>query len=233
MSLTVIRLYIDQDLQVGQSAELADSELRYLKTVRRNQGEIELFNRQGQKAYGKLKGSRFLIENVETVKLPIYPITLAVGLPENSVIPLLIRSLSELGIESLRFFEGERSQKSRERLKSADARWARLAIEAARQCGRGTPLKVEVGDWRVRDEFSAAWFCDESESADRAREHSSALKNLLIVVGCEGGWTESERKSARDLKFEFVHFKTPILRVETAAVCAAFRGVQKCSDAAP
>lgn len=212
---------------------LPEVELRYLKSVRRGQGEIEIFNRQAQTASGVMKGSKFRIEKVNQLSFRGYPITLAVGLPENAIIPSVIRSLSELGIEKLIFFSSARSQKGRERLKANESRWERITIESARQCGRGIPLEVGMGDWRELKDFKHRWFCDENKGSDLSHTRLSLAEKILIVVGSEGGWTEEERQDARDRDFKFIHFETPILRVETAVICAGFLGVQSYADAMP
>lgn len=227
------RLYIDQPLAKGETVRLPAEELRYLKSVKRGQGSIEIFNRQSQVARGTLKGAEFYVLEVSEVVAPVYPITIAVGLPENSIMPQIIRSLSELGVSNLIFFNAGRSQKARDRMKASDSRWKRLAIESARQCGRGRPLEITSGDWRSVQGYAHRWFCDEAAGSDLSHVRIASSESILIVVGCEGGWTEEERQDARDLNFRFAHFATPVLRVETAVVCAGFMGIQACADAVP
>lgn len=230
----MVRLYIDTLFALGKRLKVPADELRYFKSVRRSQGQICVFNRQGQEALGQLDGSEFLVEKIESVKLPIHPLTMAIGLPENSVIPLLIRSLSELGVAELIFFEAKRSQAGKARKISSNfERWDRLAIEAARQCGRGSPLRVTFQDLQSLDGFSTRYFFDESAeiqpniSRGDSKKNDSTKAKCLSVIGCEGGWSEEERQWARQRGFEFVHFQTPVLRVETAAICAAFFSIEK------
>lgn len=230
----MIRLYVDKVFKSGLQLELPAEELRYFKSVRRGQGDVRLFNRQGEEALGAVDGKVFKIDRVLKVDIPLYPLSVGVGMPETSVIPSIVRSLSELGVEELFFFEAERSQNFKKRAavsSSVIGRWAKLAVEGARQCGRPKPLEISLRSWKEKDflkRFDRILFFDEAKSSLPSASSITVTKNqrLLALVGCEGGWTESERDVARQHGFFGVHFETPILRVETAVVCASFRSLQ-------
>jgi len=229
----MIRLYVDRDFEVGAELKLPADELRYFKSVRRGQGEVRLFNRAGQEAVGVINGSIFSILDVKKIDVPTYNLSIGVGMPESSMIPQIIRSLSELGAAEVFFFLADRSQrfKNQTALKALEIRWGRIAIESARQCGRPRPLDVSMKDWRTEEftsSFDGRFLMDESSVKEKQAPLAKMTKiqRILILVGCEGGWTQEERDTARQRGFASVHFHTPILRVETAAVCAGFYGMQ-------
>ncbi|MBN8554828.1 MAG: 16S rRNA (uracil(1498)-N(3))-methyltransferase [Deltaproteobacteria bacterium] len=227
----MIRLYFDQTFEVGARLRLPKEELHYFRGVRRGQAEATLFNRQNQIAFGRVDEDFFVIDRVEEATSPRYPLTLALGMPEASILPLVMRSISELGVKELILFEAERSQNAKARMKNL-ARLEKIAIESARQCGRGAPLEISTSTWtdllKKFADFERKIFFDEA-MADKSALTSTTKnsKNILLMVGPEGGWTEKERMAVRKNDFEWVHFETPILRVETAVVVAAFFGIQK------
>lgn len=226
-----IRLYVDEIFRVGSHVKLPESELRYCRDVRRGQGEIELFNREGQIARGKIQQSFYAVEEVVQNQTPVYPMTFALALPEAAVIPSCIRSLSELGIERLFFFVGDRSQAGKKRLEISP-RWEKIALESARQCGRGRPLELEAGKWQDTPYFLEAgqkFFFDEDDRSGSSIVdlRKTEAGKCFALLGCEGGWSPAEREIARESGFQTVHFRTPILKVETAAACAGLYCVLK------
>jgi 16S rRNA (uracil1498-N3)-methyltransferase len=231
----MIRLYFDEKFEIGQGVQLPDEEWRYFQSVRRAQGDVLLFNRFNQIASGKWEGKLFRIEKISAAEVPIHPVTLAVGLPETNIVPQIIRSVSELGIQRLILFAAERTQKAKSRLENL-SRLEKITIEAARQCGRGIPLQLETKSWAdllTQVEAEKKFFFDEAELMTPNRKKITVPpKNIFLLVGCEGGWTENERQQIQKENFEHVHFDTPVLRVETAATCAAFFGIQVLKKAA-
>ncbi len=120
-------------------------------------------------------------------------------------------------------------------------RLAAIAIEAAEQCGRFAPPRVDpliaidkvIADW---PEGRALIFCDEAgdnPSAEwggrigRAAPMLEALENISIdqpcsiLIGPEGGFSPNERAMLRDLSFTLpVTLGPRILRADTAAIAA-------------
>lgn len=219
----MIRLYIDHSFHPGDEVRLPADELRYFRSVRRGQGEVCLFNRSGQEAKGRIKGTSFIVEAVHEIGYPIHPLSVGVALPDSKTIPMIIRSLSELGVRGLYFFDSDRSQ--RESAKDFN-RLEKLSIEACRQCRRPAPLeiqRVEFESEKFLKAFDQIVFLDEAPSGAGAHlKRSKKTSSALVLVGPEGGWSERERDIARQRGFQNCHLNVPILRVETAAICGAF-----------
>ncbi len=217
----MIRLYAPAKFEVGGEISLPPSEVRYFKVVRRGQGPVVLFNSFGQIAHGVIEGKTFSISRVELAPASSLDLRVALALPESTVVFQLVRQLSELGVKSLHLFGAERSQKFKARL-SLDfkERLEKIAIESCRQSGRDRPLEIDFTVFSSLEsppEVNRLLF-DEVESANAV--HFNAAKSTLVVIGCEGGWTSSERSSFNEWGYHRVHWPIPTLKVDTAAVAA-------------
>ncbi len=224
----MIRLYVDSHFEVGAELELPASETRYLTSVRRGMGDIEVFNRSGQVGSAERLGRTSVrITKVWESKVPLQALRMSLALPDRNLLPGLITSLSEMGVESLRFFCGDRSQAALKRISSlnSESRWNKLAIESMRQCARPTPIQLQFAEVDLEDLSFASnesvFFFDEATETSESGEVKSNEDNFHVILGPEGGWSERERELSRRLKWRTVHLPTPILRVETAAVAAA------------
>ena len=215
----MIRLYIDAHFQPGACIPVPREELHYCRNVRGGRGEISLFNNHGQVACGRLEDVTFHIESVQDPPVPLYPVTIAVALPEATVARSIVAGLSELGMQGVVFFPGQRSQAAQRRLQDMSS-LRRSAIEAARECGRGAPLSVRSGTWNEILSRGSGLFLDEAGGKSWGQDLYGE-GGLYILVGCEGGWTTEEREELLQHDFQPVHLPTPVLKVHTAVIAAA------------
>jgi 16S rRNA (uracil1498-N3)-methyltransferase len=218
----MIRIYHDEKFEVATELRLDAKELHYLKNVRRSQAPVELFNSLGQIAHGRLESTSFFVSEVTQSQVPIWPLSMAIGLPDKAAVNTSIRTLSELGVERLFFFEADRSQAAKSRLKSSD-KWQRIAIESARQCGRGKPLIVETKALESLLELDSPKIVMDESDAAPAFQLTELFSEppLLCFVGPEGGWSSRERELFGNYKLQSFHMATPIMKVCTAATAAA------------
>jgi RsmE family RNA methyltransferase len=131
----MIRIYLDEVFELGQEITIPQDEWHYLVSVRRNQGPVEAFNRRGQVASGSCKNKKFKIEVVSQSNIPLYPVVIALAVPDREALSSSIRAASELGIEKLVLFSGDRSQSAKNLEKSFE-KLKKLAVESMRQCAR-------------------------------------------------------------------------------------------------
>ncbi len=232
----MIRLYIDQDFLVGKAISLPEDEWHYFKKVRRGQGEVVLFNRRGQLAKGHVLDRIFEIKEVLINPFSVFPVTVAVGLPDQKVIPEIIQAVSELGVSRLLFFKAARSQSYAKRSEQID-RWNRVALESARQCERSSPLEIVVGEsWKMSaQDVDEIFFMDEQSSSSKSffeiSQHKKREASVLVVVGCEGGWTAEERHDALTYpNVQGLHLNLPILRVLTAVTAGSLLALQRSTN---
>ncbi len=104
------------------------------------------------------------------------------------------------------------------------ARWRRIALAAAKQCGRtripivDAPRAFEAA---VRESWPGlrllAW---EDEAAVRLADVPGAPRAVTMLIGPEGGFEDAEVAAARAAGFASVTLGRRVLRAETAAVVA-------------
>lgn len=109
-------------------------------------------------------------------------------------------------------------------------RWQRIAMEAAKQCGRGIiPEVAPLMDFEeaVSDAANCdiPLFCFEKEDSlslrtalDRAAGAGCArMRSVAVMIGSEGGFSDDEQKRASEAKMLSVGLGRRILRTETAS----------------
>jgi 16S rRNA (uracil1498-N3)-methyltransferase len=106
------------------------------------------------------------------------------------------------------------------------ARWQRIAVAAARQCGRRTLLDVQppmvLRDFCLR--YGSApvklvcWEEERRQGMRQVLERVTAQGPIVIVIGPEGGLTVHEVEAARTAGFTTVSLGPHLLRTETAAI---------------
>jgi 16S rRNA (uracil1498-N3)-methyltransferase len=163
---------------------------------------------------------------------PALRIGLAQSLLKGKGLDGVVRQVTELGIAEFfplatrytipkLFSEGEKRRQ----------RWLRIAVDASRQSGRKiTPAVHPVQNWKeflIRTgEYDLALLPWEKEGdrslpAAAARlSESGRPARILVAIGPEGGFTESEAAEAVEAGFITVSLGPGILRATTAGVAA-------------
>jgi 16S rRNA (uracil1498-N3)-methyltransferase len=152
------------------------------------------------------------------------------GLLKGEKMDFVVQKTTELGIREIIPAVTERSQVKETR---KTARWRKIALDAARQCGRSAvPILHEPA--LFEDLFSAnsghgpcvqkregLLFWEEGGVAlKEIRTRIGECASMVVAVGPEGGFTEAEAKLAESRGFFIASLGTRILRAETAAVTA-------------
>lgn len=152
-------------------------------------------------------------------------ITLLQGIPKGSKMDFIIEKATELGVTSIVPVVTERSQ-VRETNKAL--RWQRIAMEASKQCGRVAAPKIH----EVIGFDDCGIYCNgsdlrlicyehcKSKLSDYIKNTSRPPINVIIFIGPEGGFSESEINLAAEWGFSAVGLGPRILRTETASVVA-------------
>jgi len=198
----------------GDRYELSDNRGVYL-------AEIEGFGR------GEVL---FRILEPLPVEIPPLRLVLKAALVKFDRFEWMIEKATELGVEQIAPVIAARSEKGIEQgaLKRI-GRWRRIAREASQQARRArlpevhAPVRLEAA---LQDSSPCRYFLDETRvgmpllealppAVRRRREDTVA-----VLVGPEGGWTETERSAAAAAGWEAVTLGTYVLRAETAAMAA-------------
>ncbi len=173
-----------------------------------------------------------VLENVQPAS-PESPLdlTLAVALLKGEKFDLVVQKATELGVTRLTPLTTARAdvriREPGDARKKAD-RWARIAFESAKQCGRAQLMLVDppmnldeffrsITDVQLKLTYTAR---DGDPQEDLAKIE---LKKGCIVamIGPEGGWTDDELKQATANDCKIVTIGGRILRAETAAIAVA------------
>lgn len=221
------RFYTNFVLAPGQVI-LQGPEAHHLATVRRFHigDQVVLFNGNGYEYPSeivaidkKTVAVNVLAEERADRELPMR-LVVACALPKGDRADLLVEKLTELGVSELIPLQTERSIVKPHEAKLE--RFERAVIEASKQCGRNTLMRIEsLSPWRE--------FCRRGELgfkkyiADPNSHHplSPRREDVCIAIGPEGGFTEAEIAEGCDAGWETVALGRRTLRVETAAIAVA------------
>ena len=155
------------------------------------------------------------------------------ALPKGEKLDFIIQKSVECGVYDITPFESERCVvriKNDVELRKTERR-NKISLEAAKQCGRGIIPKVNpsisFNDMlKAAAESDVVLFCYEGEgtlpmaSALKSIRAERDIKDISIIIGSEGGFSEREAAIAAKCGFVPVGLGNRILRAETAAVFA-------------
>lgn len=213
-----------------KNTSITGPDLHYLRDVVRlkNDETFEILDNTGM-VY-KAKILKIGKENIEYSILssskeesePRTKVTLAQGLPKSQKMDFIIEKCTELGVNKIIPMLSSRSVAKGEKLE----RWRKLAKEAAEQSRRGiipavTGLTYFSAVLKMRKQFDLALIPFEQEKETALKKVlASHPKNILIVIGPEGGFSPEEIEQAKASNFTPITLGKRILRTETAGLAA-------------
>lgn len=188
---------------------------------------VTLFDGAGRLAQGVAAsvGRRVAVRlsRVEDVPAPAPAIDVAAAVPKGSRADAMVEQLSQLGAN--RWIPLRTQRSIVDPRDSKLDRFARAAIESAKQCGRahvmqisGTMTLAEL--WRLEHDLRLIASPGQQGGGDIAALLRQAQR-VLILVGPEGGWAEEELNDAALAGCRPWSLGPHILRIETAAAAAA------------
>ena len=163
--------------------------------------------------------------------LPLRRVTLLQAAAKGDKLDAVVRDATELGATRIVAVIAERSVVRLEGVTARADRYRRIAVQAARQCGRGDAPRVD-GPVSLADAVAGlagradvVGLCLDPTSVTPLRDrllplHASA--EVVFVVGPEGGLTDAELALCEGAGFHRVSLGALTLRTET--VCAAVLG---------
>lgn len=153
-------------------------------------------------------------------------IILADCLPKQNRFDNIIEKATELGVEKIQPLISERTI-ARPRENKIE-RWRKIAKESAEQCARDTIPEIEdikkLDDWLKEifplKEDTLFLFCWELEKERTIREilSGNAEKNIIVLIGPEGGFSEREVAKIVLSGGVSVSLGKRILKTDTAAI---------------
>ena len=156
-------------------------------------------------------------------------LSLVVSVLKGDKMDEVVRDAVMLGVTAIRPVISERSETSLQAMarSSRIARWQRIAVSSAKQCGRAVVPPVH-------DAAPLDWYWSEKTAAGRVLcvEPSAALGDVLgvqsvprsdpvdVIVGPEGGWAVSEVAAAHDSGAILMSLGDRTLRADAVPIVA-------------
>lgn len=199
--------------EVGQKYELSDGQRVYL-------AEIVTFRK-----------SEVTFQVLDEIPQPplLLDVTLCAALIKFDRFELMVEKATELGVSRIIPTVAERSDFGLDRaVPKRLERWNRIALESAKQSHRVGPPEITGAvsfAAAVKEAKGLRIFLDENETKPLLgvlppQTERNQGDRLTLLVGPEGGWTDSERQLALDAGFVAVSLGRLPLRAETAAIAA-------------
>jgi 16S rRNA (uracil1498-N3)-methyltransferase len=219
----------------GDRAVLDSIQSHHLSHVLRleaGQG-VEVFDGKGLLADAQVEqvGRKQVI--LRLVKKTVVPsktsgrVILAVSIAKGERFDWMIEKCTELGVDHIAAVQCERTVKMGKI--SAIERYTKIALAAAKQCGRVYLPTLSGPDTlkRTLDSLRAGYpeaglLYGDAEGASLDSVWGSAEgKDKIVFIGPEGGFTDSERELLAGSNVRPVSANSNILRIETAAMAFA------------
>ncbi len=169
-----------------------------------------------------------IVESYKCNTEPGIKVTLFQGLPKASKMDYIIQKNTELGICEITPVSMSRCVVKLENKKAEEKkteRWQKIALEAAKQSGRGIiptvnmPLTFDevVRSVKEYDLVFAPYECEEETRLRDVVEAHPEAKNIAFIIGPEGGFDPNEIEKLKESGIKTVTLGKRILRTETAA----------------
>ncbi len=172
-----------------------------------------------------------IISKKESNNEPSYKAVLYQGLVKSDKIELVIQKAVELGVSEIVPVICNRCVtkfKDENDILKKVSRWNKIAMEAAKQSGRGiipkveSPIKFEDALYKMKNsEFAfIPWESEDGNTIKEILSKAKSVENLEIsfIIGPEGGFSLEEISRAKDMGIPTVTLGKRILRTETAGL---------------
>ena len=234
--MTIPRIYCPDAIENKEICELGPDNYKYLKQVLRLKpgNQIYVFDGFGHEFAAVIKSflsGRVCVEfggKIQAAGKEIR-ISLAQAIPKANKMDLIVKSATELGADVIIPFTAARSVSriTGDKALSKNARWQKIAREAARCCrsSRITEVSSPTSFTNMLSQasdksYKIIFWEEETQKSikDALMDKKFNLTNdFFIIVGPEGGFSKDEVMLAKKADFISVSLGRQILKVETAA----------------
>ena len=176
------------------------------------------------------RGELKIVDSHPSDREPSIASNLAVGLTKGEKLDWVIEKATELGVTTIIPFSSNYTvpKLDRDRIHKRAERWRKIAVSAAKQCGRSRI--PEVRSLCSFENFAHEswpetlklifWENETQQSVHELFQKCHEAKSVLLAIGPEGGFSKREVELANAQGFQSVHMGRRILRAETAALAA-------------
>jgi 16S rRNA (uracil1498-N3)-methyltransferase len=224
-----VRLYVAAPLAAGVELALPASATRHAQVRRVQPGDaLVLFDGSGCDwpaevlAVGRSEVRvRLGAPRPVACELPL-AVTVAVAMPANERMDILVEKATELGVARIQPLLSERSvlRLAGERAERKRMHWQAIAEAACEQCGRARVPAVApvalLADWLPRAPAGTRLLLSLRPRARALPALAPAAGALCLLSGPEGGLTPAEEESAVAAGFAATDLGPRVLRAETA-----------------
>ena len=231
------RFFVSKDSISDNLAVISGDDAHHIsKVLRMKCGEaLVLCDQQGNDYHCEISDitdnavSLTVKECVHCLSEPTVRVTLFMALPKGDKMDYVIQKSIELGASEIVPFSSSRCivKLSDKDAAKKQERWSRIALEAAKQCGRGIVPKVrkpisfkEMIACASECEMPLFFYEKETNNSLKSRISARTFKSAAVIIGPEGGFSESEVSDVTRAGIPCASLGTRILRCETAPGCA-------------
>ena len=231
------RIFVPLDRIKEDRIVVTGGDVKHIKDVLRMKPGDEITASDGRgTSYGcvlsKIGSDEIILSiterNPDISELPV-KITLFQALPKGDKMDLIIQKAVELGVTGIYPVATARSvtKLTGEKAEKKVGRWQKIAIEAAKQCGRGiVPAVGGVVGMPAACELASDSdliyipyeLSEDISSIGRIREDIRGVESIAVFIGAEGGFERSEVESVIAKGAKVISLGHRILRTETAAI---------------
>ena len=215
----------------GEELVLAPEESYHLsKVLRRSVGDpIEVLNGKGGLAEAECisissKQVTVRISSVRDHKKEKPELRMVLAMTKGGKWEDQIKPLTELGVDRITPLLSDRTEIKQDRrsFKNKVDKWAKLAIEACKQSGNPwfprLDQPITLPEY-LNDRTGLIWVASLAENSGPLKIDKQQ-NSYDILVGPEGGWTDSEESKFKEYGAKFFSLAKYTLRAETAGISA-------------
>ena len=227
----MIRLFANKEQMGDGRIELDKESVHYLADVMRIKPDesFVVADPEGLDNFCTLEGSHaVIVDRKPNNTEPLANVTLLQSISKGERMDLTIQKAVELGVSRIVPVFSARCVVTPKENRKCD-RWRKIALEAARQSGRGRvpeildPVKYKDAVKYAKDNASLMIFPWEEASSEDVSLKSclkgariSGETDIAVFIGPEGGFTPEEAALAKEAGASVVTLGPRILRTETA-----------------
>ena len=229
------RFFVDTECIEGRAVTLEGESMHHIsKSLRMKAGErIIVCDKNGNEYECVLEA--FSAESVEAriedvrrcVSEPNYKVVLYQACPKSDKMDTIVQKATELGVHGIVAFMSDRcvARYDAKDFEKKCARWQKIALEAAKQSGRGyvpfvrwvNGLKDAVHDAKDNGTPFMCYEDEEQITLKQFLEDKREENNFSFIIGSEGGFSAKEADYCRENGVLTIGLGKRILRTETAS----------------
>jgi 16S rRNA (uracil1498-N3)-methyltransferase len=230
------RFYVSPDSVKGDKIYVSKEESHHIIDVMRlGEGDsVTVFDGTGREYNGKIESikNKSVVIDINKVNAPApksaVEISLAQAIPKKDKMDYIVQKATELGAKEIIPLESKRTivRTTGDRAVCKTDRWRKIAIEAAKQCGRSDLPDLKdmrqfddlLKDFRKYDGVIMPCLYEKSIPLKSALSRFKSPKKLLLMIGPEGDFTPEEIERAGENGALLVSLGELVLRSDTAAI---------------